>query len=147
MASTEAAELIQKGLLALQNGYSFLAMTYLEQAMEYGKTPVISSYLAYCHALNGRDLDKSIELGQEALQADPANQEFSLNLGRVLLLSGRRNEAITIFRQGLTFAPHPELIAQLDQLGSRKAPIFKTLPRTHFLNKYGGQLLSSLGFR
>jgi len=147
MALTEAAELVEKGLLALQNGHSYLAMTYLEQAMKYGKTPVLSSNLAYCHALNGRDKDTAIELGREALLADPANPEFSLNLGRVLLLSGQRNEAITIFRKGLTFAPHPELIAQLEKLGTRKSPIFKTLPRTHFLNKIGGQLLSALGFR
>jgi len=147
MALTEAAELTQKGLLALQNGHTFLAMTYLEQAMKYGKTPLIASNLAYCHALNGRDLGKSIELGQEALQADSGNPAFSLNLGRVLLLSGRKDEAITVFRQGLAHAPNPELIAQLELLGSRKPPLFKSLPRNHFLNKYCGQLLGFLGFR
>jgi tetratricopeptide (TPR) repeat protein len=147
MALTEAAELMQKGLLALEHGHSFLAMTYLEQAMRYGKTPVVSSYLAYCYALNGRDLDKSIELGREALQADPANPEFSLNLGRVLHLSGRKDEAIAVFRQGLAYSLHPELIAHLEKLGTRKPPLFRSLPRGHFLNRFGGQLLSMLGFR
>jgi len=147
MAVTEAEELMQKGFLALQNGYSYLAMTYLEQAMKYGKTPVLSSNLAYCHALNGRDIDTAIELGREALQSDPANPEFSLNLGQVLLLSGRKDEAIAVFRQGLAYSQNPGLIAQLEKLGTRKSPIFKTLPRTHFLNKIGGQLLSALGFR
>jgi len=147
MSLTEAAELTQKGLLALQNGHSFLAMTYLEQAMRYGKTPLIASNLAYCHALNGRDLDKSVELGQEALQAEPGNPAFSLNLGRVLLLAGRKDEAIAVFRQGLAHSPNPELIAQLEQLGTRKPPIFRALPRHHFLNKCGGQLLSLFGFR
>ena len=147
MVLTEAAELTQKGLLSLEHGHSFLAMTYLEQAMRYGKTPVVTSYLAYCHALNGRDLDESIALGREALQADPANPEFSLNLGRVLLLSGRKDEAITVFRHGLTYSLHPELIAHLEQLGTRKPPLFRSLPRSHFLNRFGGQLLNVLGFR
>ena len=142
-----ASELIQKGLLALKHGHSFLAMTYLEQAMEYGKTPVLASYLAYCHALNGRDLDKSITLGRDALQADPANPECCLNLGRILLLSGLKDEAITVFRQGLTYSLHPELTDQLEQLGLRKPPTFKTLPRNHFLNKSCGQLQILLGFR
>ena len=147
MALTEAAELTQKGLHALEHGHTFLAMTYLEQAMMYGKTPALSSYLAYCHAMNGRDLDKSIELGRDALQADPANPEFSLNLGRVLLLAKRKDEAISVFRQGLTYSLNPDLIAQLEKLGTRKPPIFRVLPRDHFLNKYGGQLLNLLGFR
>jgi len=147
MSHSEAAELIQKGLLALEHGHSFLAMTNLEQAMRYGKTPVVSSYLAYCHALNGRDLDTAIELGQEALQTDPANPEFSLNLGRVLLLSGRKDEAIAVFRQGLAHSLHPELLAHLEKLGTRKPPLFRSLPRGHFLNRIGGQLLSALGFR
>jgi tetratricopeptide (TPR) repeat protein len=122
-------------------------MTYLEQANIFGKTPVISSFLAYCHAVNGRDLDKAIELGREALQADPANPEFCLNHGRVLLLSGHKDEAITVFRQGLTSSLHPELIAQLEKLGTRKPPVFASLPRDHFLNRQGGKLLSALGFR
>jgi tetratricopeptide (TPR) repeat protein len=147
MELTEAAELTQKGLLALEHGHTYLSMTYLEQAMKYGKTPVISSYLAYCHAVNGRDLDDAIELGRNALQADPANPEFCLNLGRVLLLSGRKDEAIAVFRQGLTTSLHPELIAHLDKLGTRKPPVFSSLPRNHFLNRYGGQLLNVLGFR
>jgi tetratricopeptide (TPR) repeat protein len=147
MALTEAAELTEKGLLALEHGHTFLAMTYLEQAIRYGKTPVLSSYLAYCHAVNGRDLDEAIALGQESLQADPANPEFSLNLGRMLLMSGRKDEAITVFRQGLTHSLHPELIAHLEKLGTRKPSIFKSLPRDHFLNRHGGKLLSVLGFR
>lgn len=147
MSHSEAAELTHKGLLALENGYSFLAMTYLEQAMRYGKTPVLSSYLAYCHALNGRDLEQSLELCHEALQADPANPEFSLNLGRILLLSSRKDEAIAVFRQGLADSPHPELLAQLEKLGTRKPPIFSSLPRGHFLNRFAGRLMSSLGLR
>ncbi len=147
MALTESAELLQKGLDALEHGHTFLAMTCLEQAMEYGKTPILSSFLAYCHALNGRDLDKAIELAREAQQADPACPECSLNLGRVLLLSEHKDEAITVFRQGLVYSLSPELIAQLDELGTRKPLLFKTLSRDNILNKYGGKLLGLCGLR
>lgn len=147
MELTKGAQLLQKGLLALEHGHTYLAMSFLEQAMEEGESPLLSSYLAYCHALNGRSLDKAVELARDALQAEPASSECSLNLGRVLLLSGRKEEAITVFRQGLSHSVSPELIAQLDQLGARKPPFFRALPRNHFLNKYSGQLLDLFGFK
>jgi tetratricopeptide (TPR) repeat protein len=147
MKLTNSAELLQKGLLALEHGHTYLAMTCLEQAMEDGETPVLASYLAYCRALNGRDLEEAAELARGALHAAPADQQCCLNLGRILLLSGHKDQAIAVFRQGLAHSLNPVLIAQLEQLGTRKPPLFVALPRDHFLNKYGGKVLSLLGFR
>lgn len=147
MQNREAAELLEKGLTALENGHSYLAMTCLEQAAGYETTPLLNSCLAYCHALNGRDMDKAIELARSALQGDAANPRYCLNLGRILLLSGRKEEAITIFRQGLANSSDPELIAQLERLGTRKPPLIKIFSRNNPLNKYGGKFMRLLGKR
>lgn len=147
MASSEAAELQQKGLRALEQGHTYLAMTCLEQAMEYGKTPLLCSFLAYCQALNRRSIDNAIALGREALAAEPANPVFSLNLGRILLLAGCKVEAISVLRQGLASGRDATLIAELERLGTRTPPVFKSLPRGHYLNKYSGLFLYWLGLR
>jgi tetratricopeptide (TPR) repeat protein len=147
MTDNEAADFLSKGIAALEHGHSYLAMSCLEQAISHGKTPDICSYLGYCLALNGKDYDTAVLLGYEALQAAPSSSVYCLNLGRTLLLAGRREEAIGIFRQGLTVSRDAALISQLEGLGTRMPPVFKTLPRDHFLNKYGGIILSRIGFR
>lgn len=147
MAQAEAEALLEKGIAALANGHSHLAMSCLEQAMHYGKTPKICSYLAYCLALNCKQFDEAIALGREALEAEPSSPVFCLNLGRVFLLAGRKDEAITVFRQGLAVSRDSALISQLEELGARKPPLFKALPRKHLINKSFGFLASKLGLR
>jgi len=147
MAITACADSLEKGLAALEHGHTYLAMSCLEQAMASGKTPQLCSYLAYCRALNNRELDKSIDLAREALDSDPGNTRFTLNLGRILLLAGRKEEAIRVFRQGLASGLDPNLVDQLEQLGKRREPLFPRLPRHHFVNKYAGLFLSRLGLR
>ncbi len=147
MALTVVEELLKKGLAALEHGHTYLAMTCLEQAMATGKTPLISSWLAYCMALNRRDMERAVLLAREALGADPQDADICLNAGRTLLLAGFREEALRTFRSGLAAGRDERLIAELDRLGNRRQPLFATLPRGHFLNRCFGLLLSRLGFR
>lgn len=147
MAITAAVDPLEKGLSALEHGHTYLAMSCLEQAMASGKTPQLCSYLAYSRALNNRELDTSIDLAREALDSEPGNPLFTLNLGRILLIAGRKDEAIGVFRQGLSHGRDPRLVEQLERLGTRREPVFPRLPRGHFINKYAGMIRSRLGFR
>ena len=147
MATAAAVDPLEKGLSALEHGHTYLAMSCLEEAMASGKTPLLCSHLAYCMAVNNKGLDSAIALAREALDAEPGNIHFRLNLGRILLLAGQKEEAIRVLRQGLYYGCSPELLAQLDQFGTRKAPLFPALPRGHFANKYSGLLLTRLGLR
>lgn len=147
MTTTEAEKLLKKGVAALANGHTHLAMTCLEQAMHYARTPKTCSYLAYCIALNSKRFDDAIALGREALEAEPNSSLYCLNLGRILLLAGRKEEAITVFRQGLVFSRDAALIYQLEELGTRKPPIFTAMPREHFANRLCGILGSKIGLR
>ncbi len=147
MALTAVEELLEKGLAALEHGLTYLAMTCLEQAMATGKTPLISSCLAYCMALNRKDMERAVSLAREALRAEPERADICLNAGRTFLLAGLREEAICTFRDGLASGRDERLIAELGRLGSRRLPLFGKLPRSHFLNRYAGLLLSRLWFR
>lgn len=147
MAMAAAVNPLEKGLSALEHGHTYLAMSCLEQAMESVKSPQVCAKLAYCLAVNNKDMERAINLAREALDAEPGNTTFRLNLGRVLLHAGLKDEAIRVFRQGLSHGSDSELITQLEQLGTRKRPVFPTLPRGHFLNRYAGLLLSWLGLR
>lgn len=147
MNHSDAEEFLAKGLEALEHGHIHLAMSCLEQAARYERTSIVSSHLAYCMALNGRDMDIAIAMAGEALAQEPYNPAFCLNLGRVYLLAGRREDAVRTFRQGVAYTKDQNLIDELEKLGIRKAPVFRRLHRDHFLNRYLGLLLSRLGLR
>jgi len=68
-------------------------------------------------------------------------------MGRILLLAGRRDRAIMVFRQGLKASPNPRIISELKKLGLRKPPVFANLDRQHLLNRVSGKVLSKLGLR
>jgi tetratricopeptide (TPR) repeat protein len=140
-------ELVAKGLEAISHGHFYLAMNALEMAINLQKTSVVASYLAYCQAMNQRDLQQAIALGEWALGQEPNNPVFCLNLGRVYLVAGQKTEAVRVFRQGLAFTRDQEIIDELDRLGTRKKALFPALDRDNPLNKWGGKLLSSLGLR
>lgn len=147
MALTAVADPLEKGLAALENGHAYLALSCLEQAMASGKTPTLTSYHAYCLALTHKDMDRAVSLSREALLDEPDSPDICLNMGRTLLLAGRRDEAVRVFRFALTFFRDERLVAELEKLGARRKPLCPWLSRGHFVNKYGGLLLSRLGLR
>ena len=140
-------ELVSKALTALTHGHSYLAMVCLQQATALGSSPIIDSHLGYCLALNQQDFAEARRLGEKALSAEPNNPLFCLNLGRICLLAGQKEDAICIFRQGLAFSRDEAIIAELNRLGTRKPPLFPAFHRNHPLNKWGGIVLSRLGLR
>ncbi len=147
MTQSDAEELLAKGLEALSHNHTHLAMTCLEQAARYDRNSIVLSHLAYCLAVNGRDIGLAIDMASEALAQEPYNPVFCLNLGRIYLLAGKRGDAIRTFRQGLAFIKDQAIIDELEKLGTRKKPVFPGLHRDHVLNRYLGLLLNRLGLR
>jgi hypothetical protein len=86
-------------------------------------------------------------LCREAIDEEPWYSAHYLNLGRIRLLEGRREEAIRIFRDGLLREGNPRIKAELERLGIRKYPVISSLPREHFLNKYLGKFLNFMKMR
>jgi tetratricopeptide (TPR) repeat protein len=139
--------LIRRGLIALENGNTRLARFHFEEAFGYERTPVVLSCLGYCLAREEKDMKKAFALCREAVYREPGNPLHHLHLGRVYLLAGEKELAVTAFRMGLSFAEHPELLAELKRIGMRHPPLFTFLSRRHLLNRCCGFFLTRLGLR
>lgn len=133
------------GVVAAEKGDTLIALIELEKLKEH--TPLTRSYFAYVIAKERGDFNRALALCREAMQADPQNNVHLLNLGRVFLAAGRRDQAIRTFRKGLKLGRNPRIQRHLDQLGMRRPEVFSFLSRDNLLNKYCGMLLSRIGLR
>lgn len=147
MPNLQAEEIYEKGLHALANGHVYLALVCFEQAITVKKTPLCSSYLAFCLAKARGQYQEAISLCTDAMENDQGNSIHYLNLGRIYMLAGKREKALETLRRGLQFGNNEEILNELERLGTRKPPLIPTLKRDHPLNKYCGILLKKLGYR
>lgn len=147
MGESHVEDLFAKGVHALENNHIYLALSCFEQAACLERTPLSCSYLAYCLAKVRSQYPDAISLCKEALGAEPGNPLHYFHLGRIYVMAGQRNKALTILRQGLKCENNGELLRELNVLGERKYPVFRSLDRGHPLNKFFGIALNRLGFR
>jgi len=141
------ADLIAKGTAAIENDHAHLALVCFERAAEIEKTPTVCAGLGYSLAAVRGEIEKGLALCREAVDREPGNVSHYRALGRTLILAGNTYEALETFREGLRIGRDEGIIRQLDALGTRKPPVFKSLDRKHFLNKAAGFILNRLGFR
>ena len=139
--------LVKAGIAALSAGNTSLALRHFEEAAELDESPELLSHLAYCLAKENSDFPQAITLGRSALRDEPWNSTHYLNLGRIYLLAGRRQEAIRTFRDGLLHENNPRIQEELARLGTRKYPVIASLPREHPFNKLFGKIFTRLKLR
>jgi tetratricopeptide (TPR) repeat protein len=144
---TAAEKEFLKGLKALQEGDSLAALVCFEKAAGLDARPVYFSYLGFCVAKERGQVQKGMLFCKEALEREPENTVHYLNLGRIYLVAGNKQEAIGVFRKGLAYGTNQEIIGLLDSIGTRKPPTIGSLSRDNFINKYLGKLLGKLGLR
>lgn len=147
MEESHVEDLFAKGVHALENDHVYLALSCFEQAAYLERTPLKCSYLAYCLAKVRSQYPDAISLCKEALDEDSENPLHYLHLGRIYVMAGQRNKALSILRQGLKCEDNSALLRELTLLGERKHPVFKSLARSHPLNKFLGIALNRLGIR
>jgi tetratricopeptide (TPR) repeat protein len=146
METAEEKE-FERGLKSLHAGDTLAALACFEKAATQGRKPVYLSFLGFCIAKERGQVQKGIALCSEALEREPENVTHFLNLGKIYLVSGNKQEAIRVLRNGLALGLNKEVTDLLDAIGTRKPPLFPALSRKNPLNRYLGQLLSWLGFR
>ena len=127
-------QLVKDGIAALSSGDTSLALKHLEEAAELGETPELLSHLATAWQRKRR-LPAGHSLGKNALRDESWNSIHYLNLGRSYLLSGRRQDAIRTFRDGLLHENNPHIKEELARLGTRRYPVIASLPREHTLKQ------------
>jgi tetratricopeptide (TPR) repeat protein len=139
--------LLLKGDRALQNGDTLVALLQFEMAHAIEPLPGVKSRLAYCLAKERRQFQQAMALCREALQTEPDNPDHYYQLSRIYMTAGQKRQAIKSLRKGLKFKRHQPSIDELNRLGSRKKPVFSSLPREHIINRSAGILLAKLGSR
>ncbi len=144
---TELQELVARGMKAANSGRTAAALECFERAVKLQSTPVNWSYLAFCVARERQQFEHATRLCEEAVRREPRSSVLYLNLGKVYLLSGRKDDAIRTFRQGLLYERNTLIESELRRLGLRKPPVLNFLAREHPVNKYLGIMLKKLKIR
>ena len=122
-----------------QRGFDHLCRAYL-------KAPDCASYRSsYALALalvRGKFLG-AVELARASVRQEFYNPELYLNLSRIYLAFDFRAEAVRFLRRALMVDPNNEGVRrQLAQLGIRRRPPIRSLPRSHALNRWLGRVQS-----
>lgn len=140
-------ELIENGIAFLRANNRLAALSCFEKAYRRGKSPELLSYLSYCIAVERGQINDAVKLCTDALSQEPDNSLHYLNLGRIYLHAGKKNEALSTLRQGLSFGENQTIRSILEKIGTREKPVFPFLPRSNCLNKYIGLMLHRLKLR
>jgi tetratricopeptide (TPR) repeat protein len=146
IAGLTAEELRAKGLAAVDTD-SLLALVCLERAFSDIQTPEIASALGFCMAKERTQFDRAVELCRIALEKEPAIPKHYLYLGRVFLMQGKKNEAIAVYMEGLSYGEDAELIADVRLIGTRRRPLIPILRREHLLNRSLGYIIEKVSRR
>ena len=110
-------------------------------------TPQLLGLMGYSIAKEQGQIRKGLDLCNRAIAADPRNADNYLYLGKLLLIAGKKEQAIKIFRAGLKIRKDKRVVDELQKLGVRKPPPIDSLPRDHSINIIIGKLLRALRLR
>jgi tetratricopeptide (TPR) repeat protein len=111
------------------------------------ESPEMLSLMGYSLARETGQLRKGAEYCLKAISLNPYNSDHYLHLGRIYLMSKKKELAIKIFNKGLKIRKDPRIMEELRLLGSRRSPPFESLPRNHVVNRVTGKILNSLKLR
>lgn len=123
------------------------ALTLLEQIPAFARNPEILTTHALCLAEVKGAFKAAATMCHEAIKKEPKNAEHYFRQGRILLLAGRKKDAIWVLRMGLRHGRHKGIIDCLGGLGIRRPPPIGFLDRSNPLNKFIGILLTRLNLR
>ena len=147
MPETGPDELFAAGLDALAHDDPLSALSLFEKAAQREDRPIFSSFLAFCIAKERGQFQLAVTLCEKAKAREPHNTVHYLNLGRIYLIAGKKDDAIRTFREGLGYEQDPKIIDELEKMGTRKPPFIASLKRSNPVNKYLGIILKRLGLR
>jgi tetratricopeptide (TPR) repeat protein len=143
-----AEESFQKGMQAYEEGRGREAMAFFEAAIELerrlGEGSPQARYLSQyglCLGTVMRRKHEGVRFCREAAQLERYNPDIHCNLGRVLMMAGRRKDAHAALIQGLRIQPdHRGIVQALKDLGLRRRPVIPFLDRSNPLNICLGKL-------
>lgn len=144
---SETQAYLSRALEELEKTNYTTALEELEKIPQYARPPAALSAYALCLAEVKGSYKTASNLCHEAIKKDSKNTEHYYRQGRILLLAGRKKDAIWVLRMGLRHGNHKGIIDCLGWLGVRRPPPLRFLDRSNPLNKYLGLLLTRLKIR
>lgn len=137
----ESRDLFKRAEMQIQRQGYDEARLLLEEALKIVPiNPVYISHLGLCIGMDG-NLPEGERICREAIKLAPKDPILYVNLGRILLEMGKRQEARAEFthayRLDNTNAP---AALELSRMGIRRPPVIPFLHRNHPLNIYLGRL-------
>lgn len=136
----------RRGLALLEaghgpDGFEHLSRAYLSDPQNAGFR---SSYALALALVRGQFLG-AVELARAAVRQEFYNPELYSNLARIYLAFDFRAEAVRFLRRALMVDPENEKVQrQLAELGIRRRPPIRFLPRSHALNRWLGRFQARL---
>ncbi len=120
-----------------QDGFEHLSRAYLGDPQS---ARFRSAYALSLALVRGQFLG-AIELARAAVRQEFYNPDLYLNLARIYLAFDFKAEAVRYLRRGLMVDPESERLGRkLAELGIRRRPAIRFLPRGHLLNRLVGRV-------
>jgi hypothetical protein len=145
-AETAARALVQEGVRLCREGQWNQGLDRLREVAASSVDPLkmpgtFFSYLGYGMAhIHGRK-DEGLKLCKRAIEIEFYQADNFFNLARMYVLLRQRREAVEAVERGLTVDPEHRGLQELhSQIGLRRDPVLRKLPRNHFLNRFFGRL-------
>jgi tetratricopeptide (TPR) repeat protein len=132
----------REGIKLLKNEYPQRALVRFKRAFELDKhNAYYISFLGLAIARAQRKWTQALDLCETAVQLNPKEIQFHLNLGEVYALAGRREKALDKLERALRlFGDDPRLVEARGKVVKRRAPVLSFFSRGHFLNRELGKL-------
>jgi tetratricopeptide (TPR) repeat protein len=132
----------KEGVKFLKNNYPEKALVKLQSAFDSDKrNPYYTSFLGVSVARAQGNWDQASELCETAVQLNPKEIQFHLNLAEVYALAGQRERAIhkLDYAMGI-FGNDSRLKRARSKVEKRRNPVLPFFERGHFFNRKLGKL-------
>jgi Flp pilus assembly protein TadD len=141
MDTFESRDLFRRAEIQINRGRYREASSLLTHALKISPdNPIYVSHLGYCIGMLG-NIEGGEKMCRRAAQLAPAVPIVLVNLGKILVDTGRRQEARKLFAQAYRIDnTHSPAALELSRLGVRRQPVIPFLDRGNVLNKYLGKL-------
>jgi tetratricopeptide (TPR) repeat protein len=138
----EAMAQFREGIELLKNEYPQRALVRLKCAFKSDQhNAYYMSFLGLAIARAQRKWDQSLKLCEMAVELNPKEIQFHLNLGEVYALARRREKALDTLDHALKlFGDDARLKQARSKVEKRRAPLLPFFGREHFLNRELGKL-------
>lgn len=140
--SHDSLAAFKEGVKLLKNDYPQKALMKLQSAFEADKhNPFFISFLGVAIARAHQDWAQATELCDMAVQLNPKEIQFHLNLAEVYAVAGLREMSLHKLDYALgLFEDDPRLKRARSKVEKRRSSVLPFLERDHFLNRKLGKL-------